>query len=254
MAYIQITTHCNMRCAHCVYSCEPGKGEHMTMKMFKKACELAKEFEAGIFLGGGEPTLHPRFLEMFAMAQFYSSGEGGFGLITNGTNRDLTLGLLNASEQGVLRDTAYIAVSYDAFHDLTMLHDDVHDYLSRHPNRRHRDASYEATRVGRAVQGEEDGEVRCEDGCICEDMMIFVDGSVRPCGCPTAPVYGSLATMTSRELLEMIDKSPMPPSQCGVEWEKRFDKEFMRATRSSCSDTPEYVASAATVTSDGVLL
>ena len=75
--YIQITTRCNMECEHCCMSAT-AKGEDMSIGTFKNALE----YDEYITIGGGEPTLHPKFWEMMGLAL-------GFGeyvwLATNGS-------------------------------------------------------------------------------------------------------------------------------------------------------------------------
>lgn len=61
MAYIQVTTRCNMFCEHCGFSCT-AEGEDMSMEVFERTLQV---FEGSyITIGGGEPTLHPKIFEM----------------------------------------------------------------------------------------------------------------------------------------------------------------------------------------------
>ena len=66
---IDITYECNLRCKSCNRSCTqaPSKEDYMTVKQIKKfieeSIELNKKWEL-INILGGEPTLHPDFLEI----------------------------------------------------------------------------------------------------------------------------------------------------------------------------------------------
>lgn len=61
---ILITTRCNFSCGHCMFSCTK-HGEDMTKDTFEKCVEQT----AGIVhIFGGEPTLHPQFLEFVELA------------------------------------------------------------------------------------------------------------------------------------------------------------------------------------------
>lgn len=62
--YIQITTRCNMHCDHCGFDCTH-KGSNMSLDTFKNALGYCSEH---VMLGGGEPTLHPKFWEFFGRA------------------------------------------------------------------------------------------------------------------------------------------------------------------------------------------
>lgn len=65
--YVEITERCNMTCAHCAANAT-AIGEDMTIKVFKKAIKSAIGQSEEIYLGGGEPTLHPKFMDMLNYA------------------------------------------------------------------------------------------------------------------------------------------------------------------------------------------
>lgn len=64
---IEINNYCNMRCFYCVYnnySCIEKK-EYMTIKTLNKIIDFAKKEDIKkILITGGEPTLHPQFIDV----------------------------------------------------------------------------------------------------------------------------------------------------------------------------------------------
>jgi len=75
------TTTCNSRCPNCTF---PDTGRmFLDFDLYKRTIEEVSRLgvKAITFTGGGEPTLHPRFMEMLETAIAYGLG---VGLITNG--------------------------------------------------------------------------------------------------------------------------------------------------------------------------
>ncbi|MFA4906041.1 MAG: radical SAM protein [Candidatus Margulisiibacteriota bacterium] len=78
---IDPTTSCNSRCPNCTF---PDNGRmFLDFDLYRRTVEEASRMgvKAVTFTGGGEPTLHPRFLEMIETARAYGLE---VGLITNG--------------------------------------------------------------------------------------------------------------------------------------------------------------------------
>ena len=109
--YIQITTRCNMECAHCCYSCGP-EGVDMDRQTFLAACKLAAEYGENISIGGGEPTVHPLFWDFIGLAIAYTD-EGPPWLATNGKLTETALILARLARKGVLS----VELSQDEFHE-----------------------------------------------------------------------------------------------------------------------------------------
>ena len=83
---IDLTNNCNHKCSFCFYADSIGRGGMPVLetKIIKKRIKEMKELGVrGIsFTGGGEPLLHPDFLEIVT----YSKEQGlDIGLITNGS-------------------------------------------------------------------------------------------------------------------------------------------------------------------------
>ena len=118
--YFQITTRCNMRCAHCGFACT-NRGRDMDESVFRRALAFCVRNRYMMTLGGGEPTIHPKFWDWMQYArrrlaplrEYEFDGYPGVGLVTNGSNTELSLKLAAMAEQGKV----WAAVSKDAYHD-----------------------------------------------------------------------------------------------------------------------------------------
>ena len=76
--YVQITTKCNMNCAHCCFAATR-KGEHMPLNIFQKALQVAVRRGDHLTIGGGEPTMHPDFFKYLELAR-EESRRGNFDI------------------------------------------------------------------------------------------------------------------------------------------------------------------------------
>ena len=166
--YIQLTTICNMFCEHCCFSCT-NLGVNMPLNIFRKACDYANSYGSNIFLGGGEPTLHPQFEQFLGIALLHNDNECPVGVITNGTNTKITMGLLNAAHH----ERLYCFLSLDNFHDSSMVNPGVIAYAEKYKLIRRIDEPY--------AQGRAENYGR--KGCACSDLFIDPYGDVYPCGC-----------------------------------------------------------------------
>jgi MoaA/NifB/PqqE/SkfB family radical SAM enzyme len=109
--YLEITKRCDHFCPWC-YGSYDGKGAHMGMDVFKKVIE--KSLQIGVkqvTLSGGEPLLHPQFLEMIELIPDLE-----LHLATNGNALDA--GIINHLKQKIRQ----IQVNFQG----SRLHDKVH--------------------------------------------------------------------------------------------------------------------------------
>lgn len=167
--YLQITNRCNMECAHCALSCT-SEGIDMGMSTFKKFVDVAYEIDHNVTIGGGEPTLHPKFWEMLG----YSIGKvDQVTVITNGKRTQDALSLLRLSQNSEVL-SAY--VSLDSYHELI---DERVENLARALKKKFgsSDDPAKIVRMGRASNW---GEAT---HCICEDIDITPEGKIYQCGC-----------------------------------------------------------------------
>lgn len=185
--YIRITSRCNMKCEHCCYSCEPGKGEDMSMETFRAALMLSDH----VILGGGEPTIHPQFEKMLleAMAAACDGEEFKVFVVTNGSIKHRAVMLACLAKNGVIN----AEVSTDYYHDREMVSEEVFEAFGE----RTRDVTAygEPRPVGRYLEtlglSFEDID---DKRCACDEFICNPDGTIYQCGCPDAPIVGNVKT------------------------------------------------------------
>lgn len=192
--YLQITQKCNMSCEHCCYR-STMNGKHMTRKVWNRALKWAKE--AGIeyvAIGGGEPTLHPHFWEIFGTCL----GNFEVWLATNGSQTETAITLAGLAKKGVIG----CALSQDYYHD--PIDERVIEAFTNEStgftDRRNPDDQREIRNVLERGNGDdrylsvfrnpEDGGY--EDNCPCATLFIDVNGKIKPCGCLDAPIVGDI--------------------------------------------------------------
>lgn len=222
--YLQITTRCNMRCAHCCYSCGPGKGKHIDYHDAIDAINfISSQGEKSISIGGGEPTLHPSFFDILKRALYAFDY---VWLASNGSKRKSMMRLaslmLNEYDEECPNDEEPIMLSHsdqlgvdlstDHFHDRSMVHDSVWDLWHRH-GRNHKYGfglrNVTQSMDGVAAQGRaKKTNSGWGEHCVCGGNIIRPDGAIKLCGCQNAPIIGSV--------------------RCGIEdkWER-----FMRTSK-----------------------
>ena len=191
--YIQLTTKCNMSCPHCLYSCEQGKpGEFMSKDTFNTALDLAAKMGDYATLGGGEPTLHPKFWDF--MGKAIGSACEGVWLATNGSTTQTALALAKMAKSGVIG----CALSQDEFHD--PISPEVIKAFTRSPKGYSETTSGSDCREIRNVSGNvvdkgaahENGLGDVANKCGCPDVHVKPDGRIFMCGCADSLYLGTI--------------------------------------------------------------
>lgn len=205
--YVQITTKCNMKCQHCCYSCRPGFGSHMTKEIFLQALNVLSDYGSEyVSLGGGEPTLHPNFLEFLkiSLRQDFS-----VWLATNGSQKKTMVRLAQILDENDFDeddpiildspDKLAVALSTDYYHDRSKVSDWVYDYWTKRSERHgfygHSSRGFETRNVNRVIKAgraKRTGHYTDEKGCVCSDCVIKPDGTIMGCGCDKAPKFGTV--------------------------------------------------------------
>ncbi|MES2886910.1 MAG: radical SAM protein [Pseudomonadota bacterium] len=107
---IEVTDHCNLECPVCIVNNQ--NANHLSIEAFSKMIDALVRNEGqleSIALSGGEPTSHPRLLELIKIASREEVGR--VVVITNG----LRLGRDRKFAQGIKDSGAYIALQFDGF-------------------------------------------------------------------------------------------------------------------------------------------
>ena len=202
--YIQITTRCNMTCAHCCFSCRPGTGEHMTRSTWVDSIAYARDVQdcEGVSIGGGEPAIHPEF---FDILEFSLQSFGYVWLATNGANSRKMKRLYNIimGEDYNTKNPIYqdgkltVALSTDYYHDRDKVSDYVWQIWSNAVKRKNqgfelRDVSRKVIGVGRAKKTGNYQVIDSKNDCDCSNLFITPQGKIKPCGCPDSPIIGNV--------------------------------------------------------------
>jgi MoaA/NifB/PqqE/SkfB family radical SAM enzyme len=162
----------------------------MTIETYKNALKFAVEYGHTISIGGGEPTLHPKFWEFLGLA--LGTQTEYLWLATNGSQTDTAIALAGLAKRGVLG----VALSQDDYHDeidykvIEAFTKDKREHFG------HNDNTPDAREI-RNVTGNEIKAGRCKDGkiaCPCEDLVIEPDGTIKGCGCKDSKIFGNVNT------------------------------------------------------------
>lgn len=172
--YFFLTNHCKMRCRHCCFSAGPQRKDYMSRKIFNAGLKFAEDMGEGVFLGGGEPTDHPKFQEfLFKVLASDKIEMEDSGCVTNGTNVKVARVLSRLNENQVFR----ARISTDEFHNKKLVDSKVYKWFNAVPN----DRIY-ISRQGRARKLNSEGYIIRED-CCCESLFLDWNGDVYSCGC-----------------------------------------------------------------------
>lgn len=197
--YCQITTTCNMTCAHCCFSATR-KGAHMDSYTFLKALDLAVSMGDYVTIGGGEPTCHPKFFEFLDKAlEYRHRGKLDMAplVVTNGKLVGKARKLIEYVEREA---PLHVELSQDEYHD-PISPEIVRAFQGFERQRKERSryghsgsvadgsAGIRTVKgiipVGRAAEPAR-GIVTVSDvKCACEDLLVDPHGNIFSCGCKT---------------------------------------------------------------------
>jgi len=188
--YLQITTRCNMTCAHCMMNCY-ADGEDMDIETVRNALDAFKGDL--ITIGGGEPTIHPKFWEIFGLVMGASlrTMDGTPFIVTNGTVNDTAIALAALAKKGAIG----AALSQDSYHD-PIDWEVVEAFKKPKTYRGFYDGDPDDLREIRDVTYNEINAGRCDFGedvdCPCNGFIVKPNGDVYPCGCDDSPLAGNV--------------------------------------------------------------
>ena len=202
-----------MSCEHCCYSCDMN-GEHMSYDTVIDAIMFCRNQDNEyITIGGGEPTLHPRF---FDIIRYCLNDFNYVWMATNGSQTKIMNRLANILDNcdyddiddnvDIDNELQYInnnknnltvCLSQDRYHD--EIDEKIVTKWERMSNK-HMHTGYEIRDVFRfndekniALVGRaEENGIGQSTNCCCEDFIVQIDGKIRMCGCPEAPIVGDI--------------------------------------------------------------
>lgn len=179
-----------MRCPHCAFSCEPGNGEDMSFKVYKKALKLNVKLEHETFvLGGGEPTIHPRFKPMLDHALDYKR-KFCTQVITNGKHTKVAMYLKDrwSNPRG---KNFILRLSTDRFHE-KIDPDVLEAYKGLYKDNENDENYTRMSYIGRYLKTMGMKSVPEGEGCIVRGLVVKPDGTIKQCGCDDSPIVGNV--------------------------------------------------------------
>ena len=200
--YLQITTRCNMTCHHCGFACDK-TGEDMSMDTVNAAIDFMEDYGTEtVSVGGGEPTIHPKFKEIIweLVHSKIDHGLSYIWLATNGKYKKMAMWLLRMQEE----EHIAVELSQDIYHDPIDLETveaferlGKHDWSGGFRGIRNTTESKEPIMAGRAITevfgyDEDDLPDLTEQDCICPGWIIKPNGDVHQCGCDDSPKIGDV--------------------------------------------------------------
>jgi organic radical activating enzyme len=232
MFYLQITTKCNMTCAHCGFSCNKN-GKHMSRETFLQAIELINNYACdSIVIGGGEPTLHPDFFQFLKRCL---SQDWNVWMATNGSRskamRRLASIIFNEDyenfpgnendfylDQEIIsnhENKLSVALSLDDFH--RSINPKISDMWERLSKNNHnfeiRNVSrYGYDRIAAAGRAKRNGYTG--KNCVCDSIIIKPNGDLKFCGCDDAPIIGNVYYGIDDKWKEVIESDVYSQSNC----------------------------------------
>src|SRR6266702_604614 len=179
--YIRLTSRCNMSCDHCGFSCS-ARGRDMTSDVFDAALSLSSHYGDSVTLGGGEPTIHPKFWEFFGKSLAVDCQETPPFIVTNGKNKDIAIALARMAKGGVIG----AALSQDRYHD-SIEPEVVEAFTKSSGDWGHGNSDdlreiwhiNSLLNVGRAKLN----QLATVEGCICDSIVVEPSGKLWQCGC-----------------------------------------------------------------------
>jgi MoaA/NifB/PqqE/SkfB family radical SAM enzyme len=247
--YLQITTKCNMKCSHCCYSCST-RGKHGEYNTIVDAVAFSRDYTDSISIGGGEPTIHPRFFDILKICL---EDFDYVWMATNGSRTDVMWRLANIINQedylsfdGICKceteeemdycscydladyiiyqeDKLGVALSLDPWHD--PIDQQIIDYWNRRANI-HKNSNFQIRDVSRAIDGvsaqgrAKKNQIGHSDHCPCPDILIKPDGKLKICGCTRAPIIGDVWSGYEEKWEKVLEDDAFRDVNCYRQWRK----------------------------------
>jgi hypothetical protein len=167
----------------------------MTMNVFKRALNKVKEERLRIYIGGGEPTIHPKFMDMLWYAVSFSK-EHKLSIpwmVTNGSRTKIALQLAEMARNGTIE----CELSLDEYH--SEISEEVKNEFRKSQNVDNLQSIRTAESImshGRGVKLYRDyyGSNPKRNKCCCQGPFTKPNGDILQCGCHGAKKIASVWT------------------------------------------------------------
>lgn len=188
-----------------------------------------------ISIGGGEPTLHPRFFDILkrCLEDF-----DYVWLATNGSRTKKMWRLSNIidgedypkndyDDKYIYQDNKLtVALSQDYFHD------PIDEKIIARWKRKseNRQGGYEVRDVTKSPDGViAQGRAKKTgsgwgERCPCADIMILPTGEIKICGCSDSPIIGNVRSGFDSDWEEIIQSEKFTDSSCYTTYKKKEEK------------------------------
>jgi hypothetical protein len=200
---------------------------------FYAALDFCKGWDEIITLGGGEPTLHPRFFDILRKClQIFDS----VWMATNGSKTHIMYRL-----HSILQDCDYENFEYDEDENgyapdyimnpdnklavalsLDYFHKPIDARIAElwKKNSGHQGSHYEIRDVTRSRDGAiaQGRAMRTGSGwakgCVCADNIIRPDGEIKMCGCTKAPIIGNVWNGIDDKWIKIMESDTFGNTRC----------------------------------------
>jgi len=202
----------------------------MAVRIFEDGLALAKELDAPVTIGGGEPTLHPEFWNLVDLA-VRTMPKGYVGAVTNGYDEEAAMRLLQLHVDQLVE----VDLSVDRFHE-PISREVVRAYVQK--GRIRTTKKEYLLDMGRAHEnGIGEIRLRGEPRCSTGEFFLPPDGELWSCGCRLI----SFGQDSSRWLERALYHIHYEPYSCAAvaRWKKesmdrfRMEAALMREKRYS---------------------
>jgi len=174
-----------MLCDHCGFDCTTN-GIDMSMSTYRKALRLDDQY---VYIGGGEPTIHPKFNTILMEA---ISECKHIGIITNGKKAKIALLLAKLTKRRVIN----ARLSQDIYHE-PINNEVIHAFenIGKYTHIYGHDYGYEAINITEDDNINNSGRAKINNigtnnECMCPSLFVLPTGEIKPCGCLDAPIIG----------------------------------------------------------------
>jgi MoaA/NifB/PqqE/SkfB family radical SAM enzyme len=203
-----------------------------------------------ISIGGGEPTLHPRFFDILRICL---EDFEYVWMATNGSKTKIMWRLAriidgedfdqddpdNDYYEGIYQeDKLTVALSTDYYHK--DIDPKVRDFWKRRSE--NRGGGYEVRDVTRTDGPSAQGRAKrtgagWSEDCVCPGMFIRPDGKIKPCGCTNSPIIGDVRNGIEEDWEKILQSDDFQYAECYTSWKKRKEKEHDKSSMEQGQDS-----------------